>query len=74
MDPAVKPTIKDRDFTSASWHLQPSFCWSTEEKTDEDRGKAEATENKDEQKEEEILTKSKDVYWLLGNKGAKFKY
>ena len=53
MDPAVKPTITDRDFTVASI-LAPSALVSaeaTEEKTEEeDGGTTEATENKDEQK------------------------
>ncbi|MDC3023977.1 50S ribosomal protein L25/general stress protein Ctc [Alphaproteobacteria bacterium] len=62
MDPAVKPTIKDRDFTVASI-LAPSALVSaeaTEEKTDEDsEEKAEATENKDEQKSKEEETSNK---------------
>lgn len=52
MDPAIKPTITDRDFTVASI-LAPSALVSaeaTEEKTDEDGEKTEESENKDEQK------------------------
>ena len=52
MDPAIKPTITDRDFTVASI-LAPSALVSaeaTEEKTEEDGEKTEESENKDEQK------------------------
>ena len=52
MDPAIKPTITDRDFTVASI-LAPSALVSaeaTEEKTEEDAEKTEESENKDEQK------------------------
>ena len=53
MDPAIKPTITDRDFTVASI-LAPSALVSaeaTEEKTEEEGSdSAETTENKDEQK------------------------
>ncbi len=52
MDPAIKPTITDRDFTVASI-LAPSALVSaeaTEEKTEEDGEKTEESENNDEQK------------------------
>ena len=52
MDPAIKPTITDRDFTVASI-LAPSALVSaeaTEEKTEEDGEKTEESENKHEQK------------------------
>ena len=64
MDPEVKPTITDRDFTVASI-LAPSALVSaeaTEEKTEgEDSEETEATENKDEQKnkEEEVTSDKK---------------
>ena len=52
MDPAIKPTITDRDFTVASI-LAPSALVSaeaTEEKTEEGGEETEESENKDEQK------------------------
>ena len=56
MDPEIKPTITDRDFTVASI-LAPSALVSaeaTEEKTDgKDSEETEAAENKDEQKNKE---------------------
>ena len=59
MDPAIKPTITDRDFTVASI-LAPSALVSaeaTEEKEQEEGSdSAETTENKDEQK-----TKNEEV-------------
>tara|TARA_B100000131_G_C17930883_1_gene538269 strand:- start:109 stop:798 length:690 start_codon:yes stop_codon:yes gene_type:complete len=64
MDPEIKPTITDRDFTVASI-LAPSALVSaeaTEEKTEgEDSEETEATENKDEQKnkEEEVTSDKK---------------
>ncbi len=64
MDPEIKPTITDRDFTVASI-LAPSALVSaeaTEEKTEgEDSEETEATENKDEQnnKEEEATSDKK---------------
>ena len=64
MDPEIKPTITDRDFTVASI-LAPSALVSaeaTEEKTEgEDSEATEETENKDEQKnkEEEVTSDKK---------------
>ena len=70
MDPAIKPTITDRDFTVASI-LAPSALVSaeaTEEKTEEEGSDTtETTENKDEQKtkEEESSEKNKICFYLL---------